>query len=754
VFYFDAKIKNQQTNDDANLKGYLELFDDRYEVNLTNTTFNILDHAWANAGINKIALGKDGKITIINMVFAHEKQDINIAGIISEDSTEQLKVSLHNLDISFLSAYTDKKLVGTAYIDATLSNIYHIPTIEIEGKLDSVQLNNFYVGTIIASSKWNKANKSFALNTSIHRYQKEVLKVFGDYSPYDDAGNKLNITALLQGLSLQVAQPFVAEHIANLDGYALGYLRIKGDFTNPNIKGDILIQEGIFKVKYLGTTYTFNDKVYFKDNTISIRNLKLTDETNKLATINGIITHKNFSDISFDFKANMRNFMTLKTTRTPESLYYGTAISTGNLRVSGTPDNVEIDITATAEKGTKMYIPLDGYQGVEKQEFIEFINIKADTVVKLKAERVALNGIRLDFNLDISPDVYGEIILDQRSGDIIRAYGKGKLKMVIDTKGEFSMVGDLELLSGTYNFTLLNVINKEFDIQQGSRLSWSGDPLGATMNITAAYKQNASLAPIITNADSSILSSPEIRRKYPVSVLLNMKGAILSPEFSFGIEIQNYPSVVLAGGVPISLESYVAAFKQRIHNDEPELNRQVFSLIILKKLSPENTFSGVSETAGGSVSELLSNQLSYWVSQVDPNLEIDLDMNGTEASSLQLRMSYTLLDGRLRITRDGSFADSRNQANTSSVIGDWMVEYLITNNGELRAKMYRRQNFNAFTSVLGNNTTTTGLSLMHTKSFDGLNDLLFGDRRKKKEKKVLRANGNADEDNDEIDIPR
>jgi hypothetical protein len=180
--------------------------------------------------------------------------------------------------------------------------------------------------------------------------------------------------------------------------------------------------------------------------------------------------------------------------------------------------------------------------------------------------------------------------------------------MNIDTNGEFKMNGSVEIVRGAYNFTRalanMNLVDKKFNVLPGSFITWNGDPLNANLDIKASYEQRASLAPIITGLDSTVLAQPEIKRRYTLRVLLGMKGSLMSPKISFGIDVADYPPVVVAGGVAVPLESYVQAFKEKIKNDEQELNRQVFSLIILKGLSPENAFSGA-QTAPGSVSELV-----------------------------------------------------------------------------------------------------------------------------------------------------
>ena len=45
----------------------------------------------------------------------------------------------------------------------------------------------------------------------------------------------------------------------------------------------------------------------------------------------------------------------------------------------------------------------------------------------------------------------------------------------------------------------------------------------------------------------------------------------------------------------------------------------------IQKFSPENAFN-TGGSFGNSVSEFISNQLSYWITQVDENLDIDVDL--------------------------------------------------------------------------------------------------------------------------------
>jgi hypothetical protein len=142
------------------------------------------------------------------------------------------------------------------------------------------------------------------------------------------------------------------------------------------------------------------------------------------------------------------------------------------------------------------------------------------------------------------------------------------------------------------------------------------------------------------------------------------------------------------------------------------------------------------------VSELLSNQLSNWISQVDENLEIDVDLSTLDEeayNTFQLRLSYTFMSGRLRVTRDGTFYGNQNNdlnsnQSLSSIAGDWTVDYLLTPDGKLKVKMYNRTNINPILNTLGSqNSVTTGVSLSHTQSFNNLRDIWRSARRRRQE---------------------
>jgi hypothetical protein len=138
---------------------------------------------------------------------------------------------------------------------------------------------------------------------------------------------------------------------------------------------------------------------------------------------------------------------------------------------------------------------------------------------------------------------------------------------------------------------------------------------------------------------------------------------------------------------------------------------------------------------------------------VDQNLEIDIDLGSLDQeafNTFQLRLSYSFLNGRLRVTRNGSF-NNQYSSEAANLIGDWTIDYILTPDGKFKIKMFSRSNYNQLNSSVGTQTAiTTGVSLLHTQNFNQLKDLIQSSREKRR-KQILEdpANEDAILENDE-----
>ncbi|MFC2123865.1 translocation/assembly module TamB domain-containing protein [Bacteroidota bacterium] len=732
---FEINAEQSASDSKADIFGVISLFTDTTEIRIKPSILKLFGDRWSIPQNNRIWLSNK-EIDFENVRFYFDEQSIQLNGIISQNPDKDLTILINDLQMENFNLIIPRNIYGKLDGFIKIQDYYNETFINSNLGIDEFVFVKFPVGDINISSKWEDDKKRMNIQMAVVGKEGDRnIDLNGFYYPARE-NNKLDLIAEFDNANLNVIEPFYADLISNLRGFTKGEFHIGGNFRNPILQGEGLVKDGTVKLDYLNTDYTFEGEVLFTENEIGFRNIQLMDEYKNTGELNGGIFHTGFKNIRFDLKGEFEKLMTLNTSSRNNDLYYGTAFGSGTIDITGRGKNINLKINAKTDAGTKLFIPLSGTAEAGQEEYIQFVDPEETILQAEIKDHFNLSGVRLDFDLEVTPEAYCEIIFDIQAGDIIRGSGNGKLNLQIDTKGDFLMFGDFEIAKGGYNFTLYNLINKEFVIQPNSLITWSGDPYGANMDLVATYKQNASLTPLIP--DTTVHSNPDIRRKYPTDVILYLKGPLMSPEIDFDIDITDYPRNLVVSGV--SLETTVSAFEATIHADEQELKRQVFSLIILRKFSEMGAFSVSGYSFGSSVSEFISNQLSYWITQFDENLEVEVDLGALDQNAFntfQLRLSYTFMDGRLRVTRAGDVnTTGENSSDLSNIVGDWTVEYLLTQDGKYRVRMYNRFNYNSVNTLTYNKSTTTtaGFSLMHTQSVDELKDLFRRSRDKSKQR--------------------
>jgi hypothetical protein len=283
-------------------------------------------------------------------------------------------------------------------------------------------------------------------------------------------------------------------------------------------------------------------------------------------------------------------------------------------------------------------------------------------------------------------------------------------------------------------------------VRPGGIISWNGDPLAGEMNVTAIYTQRTSLAPVL---GTGIQGGAAVA---PVTAVMNLTGPLLLPAIRLGPEFNDAPG---------TLQALLTNVTTLLRNDEQELNRQVFSLLVFKQLSPLGSSIGSSvslrgqdNTVQNSLGQILSTQLGLLTSQIDQNLEIDFNINGLTAEqlqALQVRLSYSFLNGRLRVTREGGFTNNPNLVNTgtgalpgtpgntagqASLLGDLSLEYYLRPDGKFRTKLRYETTPRDLETI---NQPRAGLSLLHTEQFNSFGELFSRKNPKKKERNTQKA---------------
>ncbi len=723
--HFTGEVRQKNSTNVANLNGDISFLPSGLDLHLTSSRLVLLDEEWRVNPNNLISV-VNRKTLFSNLALINDKQRVSLDGEMVADSTRNLVFEVNRFKLATLNPVLETKLGGILEGKATWYDDQRDDEVNGSFAVDSLSYDDYLLGNLGGRVDWDNADEQFAVEARLNRNLARVFALNGTYSP-ESKSDPLNLKALLDNADLKMIEPFSRDLISDVRGKVNGHLTVRGTLAAPKVSGEVKVDDGRLKFDYLQSVLSFSDVVTFEPNEISAKNLEVKDEEGNTATVRGSVLHDAaYRDFALAFNADLRNFKILNTTTKDNDLFYGTAYVTGRASLTGPLDNLSIEASVTSNRGTRMYIPLDGPTEVATQEYIQFVStkIREDSLEAAGIARKSTNigGVKMDFNLNITPDAYAEIQLDRQAGDIIQAYGKGLLNLKVDTKGDFTMAGNYEIERGDYTFTFQNALNKKFTINPGSRLTWSGDPYGALLDVQATYTQMASLAGVLPGVSGLGNQGDALSRRYPVEVTIALTDRLMSPTIGYDLAVKQYPS---SG----EYRAAVAAFENRLKSDEQELSRQVSSLILFNQLlSPQEVFLAQSNQgqnfATNSISELISNQISRWASALNENLEIGvsgLSLDQYAFDNLQLRLSYRFLNDRFRITRDGRFnygssQFGTSQVNATSLLGEWTLEYWLAQSGGVRLKAYNRNIQNPL--LLNNAITTGGVSMQFTHSFN------------------------------------
>ncbi len=697
---------------------------------------------WTLVSTNPTVVDTGGNILINPLLFVNKTQSIGVAGSLTDRPNDSLVINTSSVVLEqFNPILRAIKLKLEGLLDGRLT--IHDPKVfafSSDLNFSNLKINNNTLGQMVVKTDYNPTTKTIFTDgytsLGLPTFDGEKMKniAFKGYYYLDKKEESIDLDIKATPANLKLLNPML-EGILTID-HALvsGEGKIHGTPDNIKIDGNFKLYNSEIKVDYTNVVYNITglveimpDQIRFSDFLMSEKGLKAAPQ----GTMNGNIFHTNFSKMQIDYDVTYKNMLVLNTNDKHNSTFYGRVFATGNMGIYGFLNNLHMEVTAATNKNSKFVLPLDGPAEIAESDFIHFV--KKDTLPK-KANNT-LTGFSLEMKVKATSDLMVQIVLDKASGDALNVQGDGDLDLNISSLGKFEMFGDYILTNGDYLFTLENVINKKFEIDAGSSISWSGDPVNADINVTTSYNQRASVAPLLND------TTGRYKGRFPVDCKLLITNKLFSPNINFAIEFPN-------------IDATARARINNILSDEAELNRQVFSFLLFRSFVTPQIYnsSGGGVTAGSAAastgSEMLSNRVSEFLNNYFGNLtgirDLNLGLNyrpGNQNNSeaVDLALSKQFLNNK--VTVDGNFGVNGNNAtttsnkNSSSLIGDVNIDYKLSDDGRYRVKGFNRSNDNTQQATTGG-AYTQGVGFFYREEFETFNDLFkrYLKKIKKKDK--------------------
>lgn len=661
------------------------------------------------------------QISFENLFLSNQNQSVQLGGKISKSTTDKLKLSLFQFNTKVLSqllSLYDIKIGGIADGELYFASLYSKPIITGNVKVKDFEFNDDLLGDAIANIDWLTEKKTMHIEGAIEQNGRNSAVVTGNYI-FKPKHDEIDFNIKTDKLSISPLEHYFSGFASKLRGLATAELHLYGKANEPLLTGKARLQRASMVIDFLNTRYSVmpEQEIIFDEKYFGFNDVLISDDFNNKGSVNGKIFHKNLNDFVFNLRINANKLQCLNTNASQNELFYGKAFATGYAKIMGTPKLMKMEIVAKSEDGTQIFIPLSNPEEITQSNYITFINVADTTKLTTGIKKTEISGIDMDLQVEATPEAEIQLIFDSKIGDVMKGNGNGNIRMLLNPAGEFKMYGDYHIQSGDYLFTLQNIVNKRFKVKDGE-IRWAGSPYDANIDITAKYNLRASTFELIPDSSN--------RNRVPVEVILQLKNNLMSPDVLFDINVPN-----ATPAVQTSLRSVLG--------NEREMNRQVFSLLVLNRFSAPEGKTSADETGSGNavgqnLSEFVSQQLSNWASQLSDKFNIGLNYRPGDAlnkDEFDVSVSTELFKNRVAVESNVGVANNSNQ--TSNIIGDFTVEFKISKDGNLRAKAFNKTNTNNLINNL-NSQYTQGIGVFYRKEFNTVSDLVESFRRKRNEK--------------------
>lgn len=707
-------------------------------IGLQPTVVNVNYTPWK---INPAHIVIDSTSVYFDNILVNSKTNyVRLDGRMSHEPTDKLTLSFEGLNLAYLNNLLDgnesgsmsegtvMKLGGVMNGDVTLSDIYDELLFESRISISDFLINDNKYGLVSVKSEWDPKQKLALIDASNNYQGSKYFEINGTYNP---SSKYADITLSAFRMPLDIVKPFVSSFASDLKGVGSGKIRLERKMKQILLSGAVMAEDASMKITYLQTKYSFSDSIRFTPKGIEFRNIKFYDEKKNQGRINGILSHKSFKDIGINFDINMDKMLVLNTKPKDNPYFYGTAYATGYAGIKGTTEKLTFNISAKTNDNTVFYVPLNSSESVNDYPYIIFVNTKKEEEEKtpekesifIKKEEESQIG--LNFDLEVTPEAEVRLIMDEKSGDVIRGKGSGKLNISLNDNGDLRMAGDYVIDDGDYLFTLGNILNKRFVVDQGGTISWNGPVDDAEINLKAIYKTKASLY--------DIMPEDWLKERIPVECYLILSGKLLNPVVKFDINL------------PTADDKARETLKAVINTDE-ELSRQFLYLLVMNSFYPDPQLygpglkarSGTTETQGAEAMrvttiEMLSNQLSNWLSQISNDFDIGFNYRPTNEitqQEVEVALSTQLLNDKVILNGNVDVGGNQSKTRASNITGEFTIEFKITD--QLRFKVFNRSNNDLFYEMPS--PYTQGFGIFYRRDFNKFKDLLTAPENRKKKK--------------------
>lgn len=727
------------------IAGNIKSQNDQHIIQLDPNGFKLNYDNWEVNPDNQLRFNNSGGIHADNFILRNGNSVIEIQSE-NQNLNSPLNINLKDFEIATITEIIKKDELpasGTINGDIALRDIQSNMNFTTDLQIADLSAYEQLIGDL--NLQVNSKNADLLDVNVLLSDNGNDAKITGDYRISTQA---LNLTLDLNRLNFESLEGLAQNEIQETEGYFTGKLDINGTTDAPKIVGKIELNDIGLKITQTGSDFrNINDELIMNQEGILFNSFTLTDNSGNELVVNGKVLTQDYTNFAFNLDVKSDDFKVVDSEENNDQMIFGVLAIDADLQIGGDLDLPKVDgsLAVTDVTDFTFVVPQDTPSLEAREGIVKFVDkdqvaLQGTLVNDSIPSETRIKGMDVNVGISVTKEANISLIIDKATGDFVKLSGDAELTGGIDPSGKTTLVGVYQVEEGAYELNV-SLMKRKFDIQKGSTITWNGEPLEATLDITAIYKTNA--APIdLVQQQLSGLSPAEYnmyKQRIPFKTVLKMEGDIMKPVITFDITLEDdNPSIAT------SVIDNTKTKLQQIRQDESELNKQVFALLLMNRFIGENPFATESGMSAGtmarqSVSQILSQQLNKIASDLIAGVDLEFDFNSYDDYSqgekntrtdLDVGLSKRLLNDRIKITVGSKFGlegTARENEEMTNIAGDVNIDYMLSKNGRYVLRAFRT---NQYEVALQGQIIETGLGFIITLEFDEFKDIFQKNQQK------------------------
>ena len=547
----------------------------------------------------------------------------------------------------------------------------------------------------------------------------------------DDQNMDLNIG--IPKLPLRVAGAFTPPGMIRLGGDMVGAFRIKGNMSQPLIDGNLSFREGEVEALPVGTTFKIDTStITIRNNLLKFNHFGLIAPNKQRLELQGDVNFASFSSIEMDASVTARNFQAMKVQENDETMVYGKLFVDVSATLKGMLDALKIRGNINLLDNSEVYYTLKSAPlsvTDRSVDLVRFVSFRDSTEVAEDDQLKQIRAVSLDLlmSVNIAPLVSLNVLLSANGQNRVSINGGGSLTYTLSPVGESRLVGRYVLSSGIVSYGLPVIGQKDFKIQDGNYVEWTGDIANPTLNIMAAETISA-----------SVTDDSQKSRLVNFKAIIRITNTLEKPDITFD----------LAAEGDITIQNQLAAMTPE------ERSREAMNMMIYGSYSGPGTVAK-SNASDNAINNFVERELNQWSRKHLKNMDLTFGINTynqvseageSKKTDYSYQFSKRLFNNRVRVKVGGRISTDNDPAAggvEENLVDDIAVEYLFGKNPNFFLKIFRHTGYE---SVLEGEVTQTGIGVVLRKNYQKFRDIFRRKKKTKVEKKETRRIENEKSD--------